>query len=139
MLTAIYNKLIGDATLMATLSGGVHRAQEISRQSTPAAYDANAEVKPCALLKATTATPWGPHTDSGRLYVQVLLYERHGYTSIEAARRRIYDLLHDTQLTPVSGDGCYEIVHTGDVLEQEDAGLGAAMAVSRFMATIQRK
>lgn len=139
MLTAIYNKLTGDSTLMATLTGGVHRAQEISRQTTPTAYDTNLEVKPCALLKGSTATPWGPHTDSGRLYFQVLLYERHGYTSIEAARRRIYDLLHDTQLTPASGDGCYEIVHTGDVLDQEDAALGAAMAVSRFMATIQRK
>ena len=139
MLTAIYNKLTGDSTLMATLTGGVHRAQEISRQTPPGAYDVNLEIKPCALLKGTTATPWGPHTDSGRLYLQVLLYERHGYTSIEAARRRIYDLLHDTQLTPTSGDGCYEIVHTGDVLEQEDGALGAALAVSRYMATVQRK
>jgi hypothetical protein len=138
MLTAIYNKLIGDTTLMATLTGGVHRAQEISRQSTPTAFDANLELQPCALLKSSTQTPWGPHFDSSRLYVQIWLYQRHDYTSIETARERIYDLLHRTRLTPTNGDGCYEIVHVGDILDQEDSALGAALAQSRFMATVQR-
>lgn len=138
MLTAVYNLLVNDATLMATLTGGVHQVQEISRQTTPAAYDANLEVKPCALLKASTATPWGPHQHSGRFYFQILLYERHGDTSIEAARLRIYDLLHRARVTPVNGDGCYDIRHTGDVLGQEDSVLGAALALSRFVATIQR-
>lgn len=139
MLTAIYNKLVADATLIASLTGGVHVTQEISRQTTPTAFDANKEMKPCALLKYSTATPVGPHDNSGRQFVQIYLYERHSYTSIEAARRRIYVLLHRTQATPVSGDGCYDIRHVGDVLGQQDSVLGSAMIVSRFAATIQRR
>lgn len=137
MLTAVYNLLVADTTLMSKLTGGIYRTQEISRQATAAAYDTNLELKPCALLKGTTATPWGPHANSGRLYFQLWLYERSGYASIEPARLRIYTLLHRVRVTPTSG-GCYEIVHVGDLLDQEDTGLGAALIQSRFMGTIQR-
>lgn len=139
MLTAIHAMLSGDATLLATLTGGVYQTPEISRQTTPAAFDANKELLPCALVKASTAAPYGPHQQSGQLFVQVYFYERHGYASIETARRRVYALLHRSQLTPVSGDGCYDIRHAGDVLGQQDSVLGSAMIVSRFVATIQRR
>lgn len=138
MIAAIVALLQADATLLALLTGGVHRAQEISRQGTPTAYDANKEIKPCVLVKQEVATPWGVHHDSGRLYVMMYFYERSGYTSIEAARSWVYALLHRSQVTPVGGGGCYEIRHESDVLDQEDAALGAAMVVSRYVATIQR-
>jgi hypothetical protein len=139
MLTAVYNLLVADTTLMSSLTGGIYRTQEISRQAAAAAYDTNLELLPCALLKGSTATPWGPQLHSGRLYFQLYLYQRSGYASIEPARLRIYKLLHRTRLTPSNGDGCYEIDHAGDVLDQEDATLGAALQLSRFVATIQRK
>ena len=141
MITAIYNRLSGDATLLTTLTGGVHDAQtvqEISRQNTPGAFDANKELKPCALVKMETATPWGPHHDSGRLYVQVFYYQRAGATSIGTALHRVYTLLHRTQLTPTDGSGCYDIRHADDLLGLEDQALECGLAISRYVATIQR-
>lgn len=140
VFSAIVGLLQGDATLVGLLPGGIYDGQtvmEVARQTTPGAFDANSELRPCGIVKAETATPWGPHAHSGRLFVQVFFYERLGYAAVEAARERVYALLHRVQVTPGTG-GCYEIRHGGDVLGQEEPGLGAAMAVSRFVATIQR-
>lgn len=139
MKTAIYNLLSGDGALMATLTGGLYGSvSEISRQNTPAAFDANLEMLPCALVKQEGGTPWGPHEQSGRLYVTVWFYDRASHTAIEAARKRVYALLHRAKLTPVDGSGCYEVVHGNDLLDLEEPVIGAAMAMSRFVCTVQR-
>ena len=64
--------------------------------------------------------------------------QRSGNQSIEGARARVYALLHRQKLTPTDGTGCYEIVHTGDLLYLEDTALQAPMAVSRYQCTVQR-
>jgi hypothetical protein len=139
MKTAIYNLLSGDATLMGTLTGGLYgSAVEISRQATPGAFDGNGELLPCALLKLETASPWGPHDDSGRLYVVVYFYERSGYSNIEAARKRVYELLHRVKVTPVADGGNYDIRHGNDLIDIEDQALHVPMALSRYVATVQR-
>lgn len=138
MIDAIVDLLRNDPALSAILSGGVHRAAEISRQATPDAFDQRRELRPCALVKQETAIPWGPHADSGRLFVTVWFYDRAGYSSIEAARKRVYQLLHRTKLTPADGSGCYDIRHANDLLDQEEPASGATMAMSRYVATIQR-
>lgn len=134
MIAEIVTLLQGDAQLATALPGGVHRVAEISRQTTPGAYDANKELKPCALVRQETATPWGPHPDSGRLYVTIWFYQRVGYDNIEAARQRVYALLHRVKLS----DGFYEIRHANDLLDQEDPGLNVSMSMSRYVATIER-
>ena len=138
MIAAIVALLQADTTLLALLTGGVHRAQEISRQGTPSAFDTNKEIKPCALVKQETATPWGPYEHSGRLYIIVWFYQRAGYDAIEQARQRVYTLLHRQQISPVGGGGCWDVSHVNDVLDQEDSTLGTAMTVSRYVATIRR-
>lgn len=138
MIDAVLATLQADGTLTSTLTGGIHRAVEISRQATPTAFDGNGEIKPCALLKQETATPWGPHDDSGRLYVVVYFYERSGYTNIEAARKRVYALLHRAKLTPVDGSGNYDLRHANDLIDIEDQALNVPMALSRYVATVQR-
>lgn len=138
MIPAIVTLLQSDATLTGILTGGVYRAKEVSRKETPNAFDSKKELLPCALVKGETATPWGPHDHSGRLYVALYFYQRSGTASIEAARARVYELLHRQKLTPEDGTGCYEIVHTGDLLDMEDTALQAPMAVSRYQCTVQR-
>ena len=138
MIDAVVALLQNDATLSAILTGGVHRAVEISRQATPDAYDGRRELLPCALVKQETGTPWGPHEDSGRLYITVWFYARDSYTAIEAARKRVYALLHRSKLTPSDGSGCYDIRHANDLLDQEEPELGVPMAMSRYVATVQR-
>ncbi len=138
MIDAVLTLLQYDAAIAGVLPGGVQRAVEISRQATPGAFDANGELRACALVKQETATPWGPHEDSGRLYITIYLYERAGYDAIEAARKRIYALLHRQKLTPVDGSGCYEVRHVNDVIDAEDSALHVPMAMSRYMATVER-
>jgi hypothetical protein len=134
MIQAIVSLLQNDSQLAALLPGGVHRAKEISRQETSGAYDANRELQPCALVRQETATPWGPHPDSGRLYVTVWFYQRAGYDAIEAARQRVYALLHRQKLA----NGMYEIRHANDLLDSEDPALGVPMMMSRYVATVER-
>lgn len=139
MIDAVADLLRSDASLGAILTGGVHRAAEISRQTTPDAYDQRRELLPCALIRQETATPWGPHAHSGRLYITIWFYDRAGYGAIEAARRRVYQLLHRQKVTPADGSGCYEVRHANDLLDQEEPALGVPMAMSRYVATIQRE
>lgn len=140
VIGALVAKLTGDATLMAVLTGGVHRAPEISRQATPAAFDTYAEIKPCALVKQETTAPFGPHEKSARAFVRIHLYERAGYTSIEAARHRIFSLLDGARVAATSGEevGVWEIAHVGDVVDATDQALDVPMSVSRFQVVVNR-
>jgi len=119
-------------TLMATLTGGLYTATEISRQLTPSAFDANDEIKPCALLTLEAEDPVGPFATSSRLFVLVYFYERQGYTNIDAARGRVYALLHRQR---ISSSGMWEMRHVGDVPDQRDAVLNCALALSRYQVT----
>jgi len=135
---ALYDLLSNDEQLMATLTGGLHTRTEISRQNTPAAFDDSSEILPCALLKLETQTPWSPYTHGSRLYFSLLLYQRTGYEAIEAARLRLYTLLHGQKVGPSIG-GCWQIRHSSDVPDVEDAALGCSLVISRFVATILRE
>ena len=137
MRDAIYDLLNNDSTLTATLTGGLHRDGEISRQGTSAAFDANGEILPCGLLRFTTQAPVEPHDHSSRLHFSVILYQRSGYDRIETARDRAYVLLHRQRVTPAGG-GCWEIRHADDVLDAEDEGLGCSLAVCRYYAVMRR-
>jgi hypothetical protein len=128
----IKNFLAADTTLMATLTGGLYTATEISRQLTPSAFDANDEVLPCALMVLEAEDPVGPYTTSSRLFVVVYFYERAGYTAIDAARDRVFALLN---MQRISGSGMWEMRHVGDVPDQRDAALNCALGLSRYQVT----
>lgn len=128
MRAAILAALTGDATLMGLLTGGIHTALEISRQYTPAAFDTNGEILPCALLRLETEGPTGPYRTSSRLFAAVLFYQRHGYDVIDQAVARTFAVLHERH----TGAGMWQILHADDVLDQEDQALGCSLAMSRF-------
>lgn len=133
MIDTLLGALQSDPTLQTALTGGVYRAAEISRQATPDAYDANMELQPCALLRQETATPWGPHEHSARVYVTVFFYQRDGYDVIEAARARVYALLHRSKVVG------WEVRHVNDLLDMTDPALGMPMAISRYQCTVNRE
>ena len=137
--SAVVDRLQDDATLAALLTGGVYDGEStptVNRQATPDAFDAFGEMLPCALVKAESATPWGPLHDSGRLYLLVWLYDQHDYTVIETARNRVYTLLHREKVS--GADLIYDVRHANDVLGAEVQGLEVAMIASRFVVTVQR-
>jgi hypothetical protein len=140
MRDAIYQLLAGDATLMAALPGGLHKAAEvgeISRQDTPAAFDANGEIQTCALLRFGPLVPIEPYLHSARQTFALYLYEPKGYQNVDAARERAYVLLQRANVTPATGSS-WEIRHTDDVLDGRDSALGCSLEVSRYAAIILR-
>jgi len=71
--------------------------------------------------------------------VQIYIYER-GNTVIEAARQRVYELLHRSKLAPAGADvGAFEVVHTGDLPEMREEALDCTVRMSRYMATVLRR
>ena len=137
--SAVFSKLSGDTALLALLTGGLYDGQlvqDISRQATPAAFDAYAEMKPCGILKPESATPWGPLPDGGRLYLVLWLYAQHDYAALDAARERVYILLHRQQVS--SAAGIFDVRHANDVLGAELPGLDVPTIASRFVVTLNR-
>jgi hypothetical protein len=131
--------LSGDASLLAILTGGLYdglEVREITRQATPNAFDAFGELLPCAITKPETATPWGPHPDSGRLYLLVWFYQQQNHVQIEAARERVYKLLHRQEIAGATG--IYDVRHANDLLGVEAQGLDVPMIMSRYVVTVQR-
>src|SRR4030042_7040958 len=140
MRSAIYALRSGDWTLMATLTGGLYEVVEvgeISRQTTPEAFDEAGEIRPCALLRFASITPTGPYTHSARLSFDLYFYERAGHEHLDAARERAYALLHRQAVTPTAG-ACWEIHHTDDVPDGRDTALGCSLAISRYEAIVRR-
>lgn len=139
--SAMVAALQGDATLAATLTGGIYdglAVGEVSRQATPAAYDAAGELLPCALVMPESAAPVGPLPDGGREFVVVWLYDQREYAALETARQRVYALLHRVKVG-AAADGVFEVRHVNDVLgAQVQQALGLPMVASRYVATVWR-
>lgn len=139
ILDAVVGALTGDTALAALLPGGLYdgrTVQEISRQNTPAAYDEWQEIRPCGLIRAETQAPWGPLHDGSRLYVAVWLYAQGTYAALDAARERIYALLHRQQLR--TDAGIFDVRHASDMTGLEAPGMPAALTVCRYYMTVKR-
>lgn len=121
--------LIGDATLMALLPGGVHTGTTINRQDTPSAFDTTTkEIKPCLLLRLSTEAATGPAEIAGRMLAEVYAYARLGYAQLNAPLDRVYILWHKKKV----GDRVWQIMWTDDVSDQMDDALNCALSISRF-------
>lgn len=141
MITAIYERLRGNGALMALLPGGVHNGavvQEISRQNTPAAFDANKELQPCALVQLENEVPFGPLRTGTTLYVVIYFYQRFGHDAIQPAQLAARTLLHRQVLQPVDGSRNFEIQHANTLLGMNDQALNCALAISRYVCYMGR-
>jgi hypothetical protein len=126
--------LAADATFLAAATGGIYAGGQISRQLTPNAFDANSEIKPCALVNEETAATIGPFTDAALTMVRIFFYQRIGYDSIDAMMERAFALLQQDK----PGGGYWQIDWENDVKDQIDQALGCSLAMSRYSATIAR-
>ena len=135
----IADRLTGDTTLSDLLTGGIYRADEvleISKQRTPAAYDATStDLLPCALLTFPQQTPTGSALRrSAWLYLDIYLYAQDSHEALHTAVERIFDLLHEWAV----GVGGWEVRHTNDTLDQEEPGMHVAMAITRYRIGVSR-
>lgn len=141
MRVAILAALQGDAALLDLLPGGVHdrtQALTISRQRTPAAFDDNAELRACGLLAMGSDRRDGWLPTSSELGFTLYLYQRMATDRIDAARERIYELLHQVRLEPGSGQA-WAIKHDQDILDRYDVTLDAALIVCRYRVAISKE
>ncbi len=132
--TAITAVLTADSTLTTLLTGGIYavgvnNVREISRQSTPDAFDANGELLPCALVKLETAVPTGPHKRAARQFLVVYVYQRSGHSVINTALDRIVDLLDEVD---VPAANAWEIRWADLVTDLPEDSLDASMGYVRF-------
>jgi hypothetical protein len=134
MRDTIQAALTADATLTTTLPGGVHAEAQISRQLTPAAFDANGELQPCALVRIETTAQHGPFTGavlSARTYILVYFYQRQGYANIDAALARVRALLHESRL----GTRTWDIAWAFDSGDLVDEAMRCSLRFSRYVVT----
>ena len=123
--------LSADTALMTILTGGIHiDVEEISRQNTPTAFDANGEIKPCALIKLPNEVPTGPFKTSVRTAFVIYVYERSGYANIASAMVRIFGDLNETQI----GLNVWNIEFVSTVHNQRDQALNCPLGSLRFSA-----
>lgn len=140
MINALVTLLSADGTLTGYLTGGIHNGAdvgEISRQNTPAAFDAAGELLPCALVQYESEVDFGPVYTGSQLFVQIFLYQRYGSATINSARNRIYTLLH-RQKVGAAGLGNYETHHANTLLGMHDPGLDASLATARYQCYMLR-
>ena len=123
--------------LMAILTGGIYEQDEvgeISRQATAAAFDANKELKPCALVAEGTELPRGGIDHAGigvsvQTPVNIYFYERSGYSNIAAAMAISFGLLNGQKI----GSATWRVEYENTVKNQVDTALmNASLGVQRF-------
>jgi hypothetical protein len=139
MRDAIATLLSADATLLALLTGGIYGdADEISRQGTPAAFDADGELRPCLLITDSTLTPDASAIPGAARHVlRLFFYQPAGVAVIAAARARVYALLYRQRVT-VSALRVIELSPIGDTLGQRDDALNCPLELSRWEAALIR-
>jgi len=127
----IKTALQADAPLVALLTGGIHNdIEEISRYNPPAAFDANNEIKPCALIKLPNEAPAGPYLTSVRTTFVIYFYQREGYSVIEPAMALAFADLNEKNI----GTGVWNIEYAGAVYQQRDQALDCPLGSLRFSA-----
>lgn len=138
-LQAIANKLRNDATFSGLMTGGIYdeitnEVDEIGRQTTPNAFNANGELLPCCLVKTETITNLDALDTSARMFVLVIVYQQYGKATMRSAVNRAYNVLHRQCVT--SG-GVWDCRHADDI-PSEDPNLNAYMVMSRYATTLNR-
>ncbi len=122
--------LQADASLVALLTGGIHNnIEEISRYNPAAAFDANKELLPCALIKVPNETPAGPYLTSVRTTFVLYFYQREGYGVIEPAMALAFADLNEKRIGSI-----WNVEYVSGVYQQRDQGLDCPLGSFRFAA-----
>lgn len=121
-------RMEADSTLMAILTGGVYTAGAlgvlgINRTDTPAAFDSNGYLRPCALVRERPLVPDLQVNDfleqvaSATQVVEIYIYQDTGYTSIDTALDRLFTLFFGHQF-----NGTFPLEWTGTLKRERDQG-----------------
>lgn len=101
--TDFVSRMTADVTLMTIMTGGVYAygslgLEGLTRETVPAAFDANGYLKPAIVAKARPLIPDGEVYDadsqdtSARQIIELWFYQDSGYTSIDSGMARTFIL-----------------------------------------------
>jgi hypothetical protein len=133
--------LRGDGTITGYITGGIFGdpgdgakpagAEEISQTRTPAAFDANKEIKPTIFVAREQVVTRDGQVDNGEdIFIALFCYERRGYENIRPTLARVYQLLHRQPLA-----GYLLIRRVNELSEIRDPGLDCSMGQQRYQLT----
>lgn len=135
-----YTRMIADATLVATLTGGVWKKETtgvegITRETAAAAFDTNGYLKPCALVRERELVPDNAVRDpmaqvtSASQAVEIWLYADAGagYGAIQSAKNRLYTLFEGHQFSD-----SFEVMWTNALGNLRDLGALKNSCMSRI-------
>jgi hypothetical protein len=123
--------LVANGSLMTLLTGGVwNDVEEISRQNTPGAFNAEKEIRPCALIKLNTEIPLRGYPNSVQTPFTIYFYQRRGYDVIEVAQAYAFSELNGAKV----GDNVWAIEFDNAVYQVRDTTLDCALCSLRFVA-----
>lgn len=133
----IKTTLDADTDLAALLTGLIHNdVEEINRQNTPNAFDANGELEPCALIKLGTESKLRSGiSNSVNTPFTIYFYQRSGYDAIEAAMDLAFRDLNDKKI----GAHVWNIEYDITVHQQRDTALDCPLGSLRFVAKRMRE
>ncbi len=130
MRAAFKTAVDADGTLSALLGTRTFTAKEVSRYRTPDAFDANSEIQPSLLIKEDTDVPEGPVDVGTMLIMNLYLYERDSYDTIDQCVVPLRALFDKVKVG--SGNNVFESRWIGSVLQTEDEALRCNMHILRF-------
>jgi hypothetical protein len=133
---SIKTALEANDELMALLTGGIfNEVEEISDQNTPGAFDANGEIKPCALIKLGVESRLrsGIPNSVNTPFV-IYFYQRQGYDVIGSAMSLAFNDLNEMKI----GTQVWRIEFDLAVNQQRDTALDCALGSLRFVAKRKR-
>jgi len=105
--------------------------EELSRQNTPGAFDANGEVQPSALIKLGVESRLrSGYVTSVNTPLVIYFYERQGYANIEPAMDLVMADLSEQKF----GTNVWNIEFDIAVNQQRDTALDCALGSLRFVA-----
>lgn len=141
----IRTTLEGDATLAATLTGGIYDASETDNNGV-SMEDATKEtdgirIKPFAMLRWADENALPPRFVQGeRLTMECYLYAEQGYASIRTAKQRVKVLLHEKYFPTATDHGIAYAEYVNGIPETVADELGGRpMAMVRFSFWTARK
>lgn len=132
VVSTVHNLLKNDATLTGMLPGGVLAVAEIKRtddESKQAFDEDTQELLACINVKRGTENPFGPHHHTTEFFFTVSYYQLYGFDVIDAARDRVWQLLHRQRLPGTTDVRC---VNRTPVVE--DQALLVNMATDSYRA-----
>ncbi len=135
--TIVKTLLIGDATLMAMLPGGIHTAR-VDKISTPTAYDAGGELMQCIRIRLEVETPTGFPSElplaqqpiQVRTPMAVYFLRQRDQDALRPAMARTMTLLQGARLA-----GAYACTWAESVTEQTEDTLKVAQSMQRYYIT----